>query len=234
MSMDVIDTKPVCFLFFVKYLIKVINNCITFRCPDRLMLDFTGMNYTDQRLLEGLREKKSACIKFMYREYFPLVKSIVTKNSGTYQDAEDVFQDGLIVLFLKTGSGMGNLNCSLKTFFYSVCQNIWMQRLDRKWRLLYQEEMVEDPAVNYNDDDDLVDEANLEKTRLYQVHFLTLPPECQQLLRLFLDKTPLKVIAGIMGFKNMKYAKTRKYLCKKMLRKRILSDPRSKHFLSYD
>lgn len=192
------------------------------------------MIYSDEYLLKGLREHKTDCIKFMYKDYFPLVKSIVTKNSGSYQDVEDVFQDGLIVLYQKSNEGPLCLNCTLKTFFYSVCWNIWMQRLDRKWRLLYQDEILNEPVIEYENNEKEYNEEKLEKLRLYHLHFLKLPEECQKLLHYFVNKTPLKVIARIMGFKDEKYAKTRKYMCKNMLRKRIMNDPRSKSFVYYE
>ncbi len=64
------------------------------------------MNYfSDDAILNGLKEKRADSIRYLYREYFPLAKSIVEKNSGSYQDAEDVFQDGIIVLYQKILSG---------------------------------------------------------------------------------------------------------------------------------
>ena len=50
------------------------------------------INFSDDAILKGLKEKKSDSIRFLYREYFPMAKSIVEKNSGSYEDAEDVFQ----------------------------------------------------------------------------------------------------------------------------------------------
>jgi hypothetical protein len=38
-------------------------------------------------------------------------------------------------------------------------------------------------------------------------------------------------IMKIMGYKSIKYAKTRKFLCKEKLKKRIKNDPRSQKFL---
>ena len=52
------------------------------------------INFSDEAILKGLKEKHADSIHFLYREYFPLAKSIVEKNSGSYEDAEDVFQDG--------------------------------------------------------------------------------------------------------------------------------------------
>jgi RNA polymerase sigma factor (sigma-70 family) len=190
--------------------------------------------FSDEALLNGLKEKRTDCIRHLYREYFPLARSIVEKNSGSFEDAEDVFQDGIIVLYQKIKAGPLALNCSLKTYFFSVCRNIWMQRLDRKWRLLYQDEFVHEPAGDYDGSDLEINEEKLEKTRLYQLHFLSLPEDCQKILKMFLLKVSLKEIAARMGFKDVTYAKTRKYLCKNMLRKKILKDPAYQMFLHYE
>ena len=190
--------------------------------------------FSDESILSGLKEKRAESIRYLYREYFPLAKSIVEKNSGTYEDAEDVFQDGIIVLYQKILSGPLNLNCSLKTFFFSICRNIWMQRLDRKWRLLYQDDLVSESVEDYDAIPIDINEEKLEKTRLYQLHFLSLPADCQKILKMFLSSTSLKEISECMGFKDVSYAKTRKYLCKNMLRKKILKDPRYKMFLHYE
>ena len=192
------------------------------------------INISDDAILKGLKEKKSDSIRFLYREYFPMAKSIVEKNSGSYEDAEDVFQDGIIVLYQKILAGPLTLNCSLKTFFFSICRNIWMQRLDRKWRLLYQDDLVSEAIEDYDAVPIEVNEEKLEKTRLYQLHFLSLPSDCQKILKMFLSRISLKEISDRMGFKDVHYAKTRKYLCKNMLRKKILKDPRYKMFLHYE
>jgi RNA polymerase sigma factor (sigma-70 family) len=199
------------------------------------MLEMRSMNYfSDDAILIGLKEKRADSIRYLYREYFPLAKSIVEKNSGNYQDAEDVFQDGIIVLYQKILSGPLALNCSLKTFFFSICRNIWMQRLDRKWRLLYQDDLVSESIEDYDAIPIEINEEKLERTRLYQIHFLSLPGDCQKILKMFLSRASLKEISECMGFKDVSYAKTRKYLCKNMLRKKILKDPRYKMFLHYE
>jgi RNA polymerase sigma factor (sigma-70 family) len=193
------------------------------------------MNYfSDEALLKGLKEKRTESIRYLYREYFQLARSIVEKNSGSYEDAEDVFQDGIIVLYEKILSGPLVLNCTLRTFFFSICRNIWMQRLDRKWRLLYQDDLVSESIQDYDAIPIEINEEKLEKTRLYQLHFLSLPADCQKILRMFLSNVSLKEISEKMGFKDAAYAKTRKYLCKNMLRKKIIKDPRYKMFLHHE
>jgi RNA polymerase sigma factor (sigma-70 family) len=187
-------------------------------------------DYSDNKILSELKQSHKDCINYLYEKYFPLARSFVLKNSGTHEDAEDVFQDGLIALFKKIQTEPLKLNCSLKTYFFSICRNIWMQRLDRKWRLLYQSDYVNESAGDYDPFAFEIDEENLEKERLYHNHLLSLPEDCKKILMMFLSKISLKSITEVMGFKDITYTKTRKYLCKNMLRKRILNDPEYKTF----
>ncbi|MDP4280520.1 MAG: sigma-70 family RNA polymerase sigma factor [Bacteroidota bacterium] len=189
---------------------------------------------SDEEVVKGLLEKRADCIRYLYREYFPLAKSFVTRNSGTYEDAEDVFHDGLIALYTKCSKGSLILNCSMKTYFYSICRNIWKQRLDRKWRLCYRDNLVNDTNEMLMTEEMDIEEEKLERRRLYETHFLSLPGDCQKILKLFIKKVPLREIASLLGFKDEGYVKTRKYLCKNMLRKRILKDPKCKNLLNYE
>ena len=191
-------------------------------------------DYSDNTILSELKQSDRDSIKYLYEKYFPLARSIVLKNSGTQEDAEDVFQDGLVALFQKIQNEPLKLNCSLKTYFFSICRNIWLQRLDRKWRLLYQPDLVNESVGDYDPFPFEIDEENLEKERLYNHHLFSLPEDCKKILMMFLSKISLKEITGQMGFKDITYTKTRKYLCKNMLRKRIINDPNYKTFFGYE
>jgi len=186
---------------------------------------------TDEILIKGLKEQDSTSIKYIYREFFPLAKSIVERNSGNYQDAEDLFQDSMVVLYKRLTREEITLKCTLKTFFFGICKNLWMQRLDRKWRLRFSENMAEEPVESYEITDREFNEEILEKKRLYLKHFFALPHRCQKILMLFLMEIPLKEMAGRLNLKNEEYAKSRKYQCKEILRKRIKNDPECKPYL---
>jgi len=192
-------------------------------------------HYSDKAILLGLQQKKSRYIMYLYKEYYPLVRSIVERNSGTKQDVEDVFQDTLYVLYKRSQNDAFDLSCSLKTYFYAISKNIWLQRLDRKYRLLYQAGYeVHEKNAQYGADEPETMEYQVERTRLFQKHFFTLPEDCQRLLRLYFSKVPLEQIAGLMNYKDVNYVKTRKYLCKNMLRKKILNDPNCQPFIHYE
>lgn len=189
------------------------------------------IHYSDEAILEGLRLRSDYIINFIYKEFFPLIRFLVTENGGSGEDAEDTFQDGIIIIYNKISLNQLKLTSSFKTFMYSVCRNLWLQKLNKRKaifdKLTDVEEYIDLPK-------DMLQEASFEETELYriiQIHFLSLADDCQKLLRLFIKNIPLREIASILGYKTEKYAKTRKYLCKEELKKRIATDPRSQKML---
>ena len=187
--------------------------------------------YTDEAITDGLKKRDSGIIRHVYKEFYPTIKFLITTNSGTETDAEDVFQDALVVLFKKIAREDLILTSSFKTFLYSICRNLWLQRLDRR---VFSSEFLEMEDLNELQDNLYLEqpEEEHEKYRLFQQHFLKLSEDCQKILHLFLGKTSLKEIAEIMGFKTEKYAKTRKFMCKEKLKNSIINDPNFKKYLA--
>jgi|WetSurMetagenome_2_1015567.scaffolds.fasta_scaffold117920_1 RNA polymerase sigma factor (sigma-70 family) len=190
------------------------------------------IHYSDEAIVEGLRLRSDYIINFVYREYFPLIKYLVNENSGADEDAEDIFQDGLIIIYKKITDNQLTLTSSFKTYMYSVCRNLWLQKLNKRKVIM---EKISDVEEYIDLPDDIMNEINneeIELHRLVQLHFLSLNEDCQKILRLFMKDVSLREIGNIMGFKTEKYAKTRKYMCKEELKKRIADDPRCQKFFN--
>ena len=190
-------------------------------------------HYTDEAILQGLERRDRGVIRYVYKEYYPSIKFLIITNSGNETDAEDVFQDAMVIIFRKIIENKMILTSSFKTFLYSICRNLWLQRLDRK---LFSYEFMENE--NLTDMQDSIQfemrDAENEKYRLFQKHFLKLSEDCKKILKLFMNKVPLREIAEIMGFKTEKYAKTRKFMCKEKLKNAIFNDPNYKKYLIHD
>jgi RNA polymerase sigma factor (sigma-70 family) len=192
---------------------------------------FEMIHYSDEAILEGLRLRSDYIINFTYKEFYPLIKFLVTGNGGADEDAEDIFQDGIVTLYNKISSNQLTLTSSFKTYIYSVCRNLWLQKLNARKAIF---EKLSDVEEYIDLPKDMLTKASIEETemqRIIQTHFLTMPDDCQKVLRLFIQKVPLQQIAGIMGFKTEHYTKTRKNLCKENLKTRIANDPRSTKFI---
>lgn len=185
------------------------------------------IHYTVEAILTGLKDSDNVVLRYVYKKYYPEIRFFVIKNSGSDDDAKDTFQEALIVIYKKLKDGSLDLSCSFKTYLYSVARNIWLRHLSKN-RIKTHE--LSDNQVFVDMDDNMESIlSEQERFRLYQKHFLTLHKDCQTILKLFLEKIPLREIQKRMNLKSEKYVKKRKYQCKEILVKRIQNDPNYKH-----
>ncbi len=78
----------------------------------------------------GLLRNDPAAAKELYHAHFPAVKTYVLKNSGTLEDARDVFQEAFLVLWLKVKQNdHGPLGTDPGGFLYQVAKNKWLDVL---------------------------------------------------------------------------------------------------------
>ena len=181
------------------------------------------VHYTVEAILEGLKANDHNVLVYIYRKYFPIVRFFVIKNSGTDEDAKDVFQEAIILIYKRLTEGSLNLTCAFKTYIYSVCRFLWLQQLEKRQ---IRPDGLSDSQLFVDMDKELEEQAvEQERYKLFQKHFKSLNKECQEILTLFLKKIPLKEIAQRVNIRSDKYLKKRKYECKEMLTKRIQNDP---------
>ena len=166
----------------------------------------------------------------IYENYFQQIKVFITKNHGTEEDAKDIYQDALLVIYQKAIKKNLTLSCSFNTYLYSVCRLLWLKHLkETKKHKIF----TDDTEAWVELDSSIVEIIELnERYLLYQDHFQKLSYSCQKVLELFLAGIPLKEIANILGFKSELYAKKRKHLCKEKLISSIKSDPDFKYFIN--
>ncbi len=188
------------------------------------------IHYSDYAIVEGLRLNSDFIIRYVYKEFFPTIKYFIKNNAGYEEDAEDVFQEALLVILIKIKKDDFELSSSFVTFLYSISKNIWFQRLKRK-RMANKNQ---DELTRVLDTPDVGIEVHLENEEKYQSfirQFEHLTEDCQKILKLFLTKMSTKEIAQNMGYKSEFYAKTKKYLCKEALKKLVENDHDIKDFL---
>lgn len=184
--------------------------------------------HPDNGLIASLRNKEADVIRRIYQEHFSLIEHMVLANSGSKEDALDLFQDGMMVIYRKAREGDLELTCSFKTYLFSVCRNLWLKRL-RKNRNL---------EVTILTDEESIDTENLETTfdeqeryRFFKSKLSQLGTDCQQVLTLFFEGASMVRIAEIMGFASEGYAKKRKFKCKEKLVALIKNDPSYKEWM---
>ena len=85
----------------------------------------------ERELLDAVAANDRAVIESIYRENFPPIQAFVLKNNGFADDAKDIFQEAMIVLFEKAKLESFVLTCQIKTYLYSVSRRLWLKKLQR-------------------------------------------------------------------------------------------------------
>jgi RNA polymerase sigma factor (sigma-70 family) len=165
----------------------------------------------DTRIVGLLRGNNFARAGEELYAYFPAVKKLILKNSGSRQDAEDIYQEALIILVRKVQAPDFVLSSSLNTYLYGICRYLWNDRLRQKNKVIEVE--AEKVPLSFSESDVELLSREVEN-KLSEQAFLLLGEKCRQLLLLFyFKKKPLKDIAGLLGFSSEKVAKNQKYRC---------------------
>ncbi len=175
----------------------------------------------DQQLLQGIREGAPQAIQDCYTYYFEGLHRYILHNSGTKEDAEDVFQEVLVIVYQKSQSDSFVLTASLATYIYSIGKRIWLKRLRelKKQPITTQAILTEDLMEETTDDI-----ALQSKEYLYRKHFLLIGTTCRQLLLLFFQGKKNREIAKKLAY-TPEYAKKKKAKCIRQLIRSIESDP---------
>lgn len=180
------------------------------------------MNLSNAQIVAGIVSKDRQIINQVYLKYLPMVTRMVKSNSGNENDAMDIFQDGLLVLYEKLNKTEDPNSIQCGAYLNTVCKNLWLMKIRSKKIAKGKETelMQENPDLDTEIIDDMV---QTQKYELYRRYFKKLSPDCQNVLTLFLQKTSLKKIAEQMGFSEQ-YAKKKKYTCQKSLIQAIEKD----------
>jgi RNA polymerase sigma factor (sigma-70 family) len=176
--------------------------------------------YTDEEIIRGIIERRDEVFLFIYAEYLPMVKKFVLQNKGCETDAEDLYQDAIIIVYKKINSNKLKLTSSFKTYFYAICKHLWYQRLEIMQKISLRDYRNDtwNTALEYNEYFDY------EEEKLYQEHFQKLDKDCQKILENFFDKRPFKEIARALNY-SPSYIKKLKFNCKEKLYNSIINDP---------
>ena len=86
----------------------------------------------DAQIINYLKTNNYSKVSQKLYAYFPVIKKLVLKNNGSTADAEDVFQDALIILIKKVQANNFVLTSSLNTYLYSICRFVWNDELKKK------------------------------------------------------------------------------------------------------
>ena len=162
----------------------------------------------DSEVLAKIISGDESALDFLYKKYYRMMTKLVITNSGTEDEARDIYQDALIVFWEKAKKGNLVLTSKISTFIYSICLNLWRKELERKSRL----------SSEVKDDVEYMDIEKKERIQIIRSCINELGETCKRILMYYyFDGLSMSDIAGKLGYANTDTAKTKKYKCKKRL-----------------
>ncbi len=172
--------------------------------------------YTTQEILKGILENNSVVVQYIYDRYFHSIRKFIEKFGGGKDDALDVFQDGIVVIYEHLiGENVKPIN-NFRTYFFSICKFKWFNIMrDGKFEEYTTVEMDQIlPALEYRKSmEDL--SSVLEKERRVKVYyhsFKELNVKCKELIKHVANGWAVEDIADEMNF-SVAYTYRKRQLC---------------------
>ena len=182
-------------------------------------------NWTDSELIEGIRNNNSKVLTSIYKNYFKMVLKYVLNNNGTEQEAKDVFQESILVLYHSVRKEGFELSCQLQTFIFSIAKRLWLKQIRKSDRVV----KLENSSVYQEETDVLVELEHYEQKEkeIQQMNagLISLGEPCKTLLTdFYYKKMGMDEIAEKFGYTNSDNAKNQKYKCLQRLKKIVLKE----------
>jgi RNA polymerase sigma factor (sigma-70 family) len=162
----------------------------------------------DQEILVQLKQGDENTLDLLYKQHYRMMVKMIIKNNGSEEEAKDIYQEALIILWQKARDTEFILTSKISTYLYGICLNLWRKELERKKRFSYE----------VNEGVEIMDMDRDERTKIINNCIQKLGDTCRDILTYYyFDRLSMVEIAEKMGFANSDTSKTKKYKCKKEL-----------------
>jgi RNA polymerase sigma factor (sigma-70 family) len=170
----------------------------------------------DAKLLDLMRKGDEEALATLFSLNRKPITALVTRNQGTVEDAHDVLQEAVIVLWERVRQGKFEAHAKLSTFVFATARNIWLRQLARRRRETPAD--LQEEAAPSSDPSPLDEMMESEMAERVARAMSRLGEPCKTLLLLFYwEEASMEEIAERLGFANADTAKSKKYQCKKAL-----------------
>lgn len=179
-------------------------------------------NFSDIQLIDGLLQQEDAVINYLYEEVGPKVKQIIINAGGSSEEADDIFQEGIISCYvnIKTGKYQSLSSSKFTTYLTQVCKYKWYDVLKSANKSRKTSEMPDLP------EDSGIEDALMDGERYAILHQLIddLGQQCKDILhRFYWLKESIETIS-----KDLKMVaasvKNGKYRCMQKLKESALKN----------
>lgn len=186
-----------------------------------------GQPFTDSDLIRALKSDRipDEAIRHLYRTQYRMTAAYIKQNSGTDQDAEDIFQDLILVFIEVLRKDKFRGESSVSTFLYALTRNIWLNELKKRDRSTYREEIFEREKDQTEQDVSRSIVNHEMKSRLIQL-VEAMGEACKKiLLAFYYENLAMREILKTLNYENEQVVRNKKYKCLKQLEQTLAGQP---------
>lgn len=182
---------------------------------------------SDEQFLEGLRSGDNETLAALYRKHYPPVLKLIVLNSGSEDQARDIYQEAVIALYETAQDPAFKLTCKLQTYIYSVARRLWLKQLNRNGRTLLFKDEDENEIADVGSDVEQHLEREKDIARMSR-SLEKLGEPCSTLIQdFYIRRLRMEEISEKFGYTNADNAKTQKYKCLQRLKKLFFDKERT-------
>ena len=171
----------------------------------------------NNEILHDLKGENNTAFGQLYKEHFGMVNRFVTNNSGRTDDAEDLFQETMIVLIEKLRKDDFELTASIKTYIMAISKNLWFKKLRNPSKEI---EFRELHINQFYDEIDLAIEDEKSYKDKLQTLIHKISQHCQGLIHdMFFKEKSIDQIQKDYGYSSKHNAQNQKHKCVEQIRK---------------
>ncbi|NIF06674.1 sigma-70 family RNA polymerase sigma factor [Chryseobacterium sp. Tr-659] len=161
--------------------------------------------------IEDFKNDCENAFGLLYITYYPKCKDYILKNKGKSEDAEDIFQDALLILFEKLHADNFEVYTCLSNYLMGITKNLWLRKLTN--RVFY----VEYPDQYYQENQHAIDLAidkEIDYLEKLSDYMKKISDHCQDLLTdIFFKNKNIIEIQQKYNYSNKHNAQNQKYKC---------------------
>lgn len=175
---------------------------------------------SDEALIGSLARGDSKAIRHIYHAFYPIIEKMIFKMNGSTDDAYDIFQDSVTILYEKAKKDDLHISCKFSTYIVAVAKHLWLKKLAQRKKHAFSvlhDDFDHSIAVEQDIQHFFEFENNLSNLNKC---FAQIGEPCNSLLKSFyIENKSMQEIAVNFGYTNTDNAKTQKYKCLNRLRK---------------
>jgi DNA-directed RNA polymerase specialized sigma24 family protein len=156
-------------------------------------------------------KQREAFFMALYKKSFSPVARYVARMGGSLEEAQDIFQDTLVIYYEKVTSAQSNIIVNEKAYLLGIAKKLWLQH--------YKAVSKNQPLNDF--DTDFVREEQPASGKILQ-YLETAGKKCMELLSAFYyDHLPVNNVAAMFGYSGTHSATVAKYKCLEKVRETV-------------